>query len=183
MSASSQSRGTRSMQPMPPPSPRARPTMANQVRGSIMIRVTTPPMCSTPTATASNLFSRAGSTFSVWSSVPRQCLYLLMQSVQRPVRNAELLQMAHCIGEVVAPGAAPALRHRDNTRRVIERQTSGVIRPVAAHDKGIGADPALGRRYADRPHAVDLARHFARPDLVDRRAQPLRREPIGDTLA
>ena len=55
------SRG-RSRQPMPPPSRRARPTMANQVLGSITIRVTMPPTCSTPTATASNLFSRAGST-------------------------------------------------------------------------------------------------------------------------
>jgi phage terminase large subunit-like protein len=39
-----------------------RPTMANQVLGSITIRVTMPPTSSTPTATASNLFSRAGST-------------------------------------------------------------------------------------------------------------------------
>jgi hypothetical protein len=47
---------------MPPRWRRARPTMANQVLGSITIRVTMPATCSTPTATASNLFSRAGST-------------------------------------------------------------------------------------------------------------------------
>ena len=62
ISASSQNHGARSTQPLPPPSRRARPTMANQVLGSITIRVTMPPTCSTPTATASSLFSRAGST-------------------------------------------------------------------------------------------------------------------------
>jgi hypothetical protein len=56
------SRRPRLMQPMSPRWRRARPTMANQVLGSITIRVTMPATCSTPTATASNLFSRAGST-------------------------------------------------------------------------------------------------------------------------
>src|SRR6202011_1704364 len=36
--------------------------MANQALGSIPLPVSTPATCSTPTATASNLFSRAGST-------------------------------------------------------------------------------------------------------------------------
>ena len=54
--------GPRSIQPMPPRWRRARPTMANQVLGAITIRVTMPAACSTPTATASNLFSSVGST-------------------------------------------------------------------------------------------------------------------------
>ena len=62
MSVSSRSRRRRLTPPMPPRLLRAGETMANQVLGSITTRVTMPAMCSTPTATASNLFSRAGST-------------------------------------------------------------------------------------------------------------------------
>jgi len=62
MSASSRTPGPRSIQPMPQRWRRAPPTMGNQVFGSITIRVTMPATCLTPTATASNLFSTAGST-------------------------------------------------------------------------------------------------------------------------
>ena len=65
--------------------------------------------------------------------------------MQRAVGDAEFFEVAHRIGEIVAAGAAAAGGDGDDLRRLVERQAPGVIRPVAAYDKGIGGEPALRR--------------------------------------
>lgn len=68
----------RPMRPMPQQGHRVRQTTARRERGSTTTRVITPAAYSTPTATASNLFSKVGSTFQ-----PDGASY---QSGQRPQR-------------------------------------------------------------------------------------------------
>src|SRR4051794_6946878 len=103
--------------------------------------------------------------------------------MKRAVLDAELFEMPYGVGEVVASGAAPTGRDSDNAGHLLGAEPPGIIRPVAADSEGISADPALRRFYRDRAHAVDLARHLARPDAVDRRAEPVLGEAIGDASA
>jgi hypothetical protein len=110
----SQSRGAKSMQPTPPRWRRVRPTMANQVFGSTTIRVTMPATCSTLTATASNLFSRAGSTPSPSHATE-----------PRSPQSTETLPRCRPMAQVARPQASTRSCHRAAT-------ACAVVRPASA---------------------------------------------------
>src|SRR5207248_7192425 len=79
-------------------------------------------------------FFRAG----IWPSCrsadrlgSRHRLHLLFEPVQRAVGDAELFEVSHRVGEIVAPGAAAAFRLHDDRRDLVERQPAGVVRTDA----------------------------------------------------
>ncbi len=91
--------------------------------------------------------------------------------------------MAHRVREVLAAGAAPPDRDREQPRRLLDRQAAGIVGRFAAHDAGV--PPHRPRRNAqrDRAHFVDPPGHLARPDAVERRGHPVRRQTVGDAVA
>src|SRR5262249_57639656 len=106
---------------------------------------------------------------------PDSCLalHLAQQAVQRAVGDAELVEMANGIGEILDIGPGDARSSADARDDLIRRQLARILAVAAVGDVGCSRERALARRHPHPAGLIDTGHHLALVQIAadDRRAR------------